>query len=106
MAASVSVKKTGVAGDLRMVIADVTLDSSYPANGYVLAASDFGQKGGTIQTMTSAGSTRGGYSVAWDDVNSKLKAFRQSAATSALTEPTGVNLSAEVVRVIAYISGV
>jgi hypothetical protein len=37
--------------------------------------------------------SKAGYVFDWDGAAKKIRAFRQSAATGALTEPTGVDLS-------------
>lgn len=106
MAISVVVKKQSVAGNARLVTADVTLDSSYPTGGYAIAGSDLGLKGGTIDSADLNASS-GGYVPTFDYTNSKIKLFRQTAATGALVEvPNATNVSTEVIRVDVRISGV
>lgn len=80
-----------------LVLGTVTGDSSYPSNGWALdAPGDLG-----YSKFIPAGGG-GGYVGQWDKTNQKLKAFRQSAATSALTEvPNTTDLSAVAFDFIA-----
>ena len=106
MAATVAIKTSGVAGNRRTVVADVTCDSSYPTGGYASAAADLGFTGGTVDVMDLAASS-GGYVAGYDYTNGKIKLFRQTAATSALVEvPNTTNVATEVIRVDARIAGV
>lgn len=109
MGLTVTVKHTGVAGNLRVVAADITGDSSHASGGESLTAGDFGFKGGTIQAL-HAGSS-GGYVFSYDYANSKLLAYQQKDPGNAggadipLVEAATANLSAVTTRAIAFISG-
>jgi hypothetical protein len=83
-----------------MVRGTITPSSSYASGGDTL---DFGTSFGLIGNRGSSTTAQptdifafpsGGYIPEWDSAAGKLKVYRQSAATSALTEATGVNLSA------------
>lgn len=107
-AGTITKKKEGTAGDLRYVVADVTLDSSYDAGGELITAAMLGRPGGTIQILMAT--TGGGYLPEYDYTNSKLIVRRgdnpNAAAAPAIEVTAAVNLSAIVVRVLAFISGV
>jgi hypothetical protein len=103
MALTITSKKQGVSGDLRLVVADIT-ETSYPTGGSVVTAATLGLKGGTIQAVIP-NNTTAGYVAAFDHTNGKLMAFRQTAATGALVEaPNTTNIGS--CRIIALVSGV
>jgi hypothetical protein len=85
MAAAATVVDRGAFGDLFSRIVDVTLDGSYPAGGYPLAAKDFGfGTNGVVFFVDGAYSKTGGWQVAWDYTNNKLQVFDASGAANAV----------------------
>jgi hypothetical protein len=82
------------------MLGTITPSSSYASGGDTL---DFGTSFGLIGNRGSSTTAEptaifvqpsAGYVPEYDAANKKIKVYRQSAATSALTEATGVNLSA------------
>lgn len=85
MAASAQVVARGSAGDLFYRIVDVTLDGSYPAGGYPLAAKDLGLgTNGVVLFIDISGSKTGGWPVGYDYTNGKLQVFDSSGAANAV----------------------
>lgn len=82
---------------LALVLGTIKGDASYPTNGYpVDAPGDLGYR-----KLAPSGAT-GGYQWSWDKTNQKVIAYRQSAATGALTETAAaVDLSAVTFDFIA-----
>lgn len=66
----------------RIVLATLVPSNSYASNGETVDVSALGLQRVTGAVLTS----NTGFIAAWDGTNSKVKVFRQSAATSALTE--------------------
>ena len=102
---ALSYSKVGrvVAGNEKCAIVDFTADAAYAAGGYSLAASDFvsltnvpGATTSTVTVLTSA-QNAGGYTIALDKANSKLKYFL--GGTEATT-----TVSSTVVRARLYFS--
>lgn len=87
-----------VVGNRREVVADVTLDNSYPTGGYALTPATLGVDGATDYILAFATTT--GHTFAYDYANSKLIAFSGGTQVSNATD-----LSAVVVRVIAQGKG-
>ena len=71
MSASVALKKKFKFGNGFGVVADVTLDSSYPTGGEALTAQQFGLT--TLDFVLCSPS--GGYIAEFDHANSKIKVF-------------------------------
>ncbi len=69
-AAKPSPQKTTLAA--KLVICQVTLDSSYPTGGEAMTAANFGLD----QILTVFAQSMGGYVFSWDSTNSKLLAYR------------------------------
>lgn len=99
--------KTVTTGAAVYGIFDVTMSSSYATGGDTL---DFGA---TFPAIGGAGATAkqptfvmpmpsAGYVFEYDAANKKMKAYRQSAATSALTEPNGVDLHTVTTRCLVF----
>jgi hypothetical protein len=93
----VKVASTGIG---TFALGTITPSSSYASGGDTL---DFGTSFGLIGNRGSSTTSEptavfvqpsAGYVAEYDATNKKIKVYRQSAATSALTEATGVNLSA------------
>ncbi|WP_457556326.1 hypothetical protein [Candidatus Pyrohabitans sp.] len=103
MAVSVSVKKTNIFGTMKVVIAEIAFDTSYPAGGEPLTASDLGLT--KIDHISIE--PKSGYIFEYDYANSKVKAYYADyAAASAgplIEVPDLTDLSAVTgVRVMAY----
>lgn len=98
MAASV---KTRTVPSLQFRVADITLDGSYPSNGYALKASDFGLT--SIEAILAPHTA--GYDFEWDGVNSKLKAFRVGAAFSLPLAEVAATTSLATVTLRAIVIG-
>ena len=100
------VKRTGITPTGRVVVADVTFDSGYPAGGEPFTPAEFGlskidhmESGGALASATT------GLLCFPNLATSKLMLFGMAAAAgvgTALTETNVANQSATVVRVIAY----
>ncbi len=85
MAAVVTVKNTTKFATLWAIVADVTLDNSYPTGGNALTPESFGLR--TIEFLIASPS--GGYFFEFDHTNKKLKAINPRAAiASTLTVTT------------------
>jgi hypothetical protein len=81
-------------GKTRASVYDVTLDASYPANGYAITPANVGLR--TIEGVMFVGSNlaagSGGYILEWDVVNGKLLVFWPTNATP--SEGPGVQVTA------------
>lgn len=105
MAATASVVARGAAGDLFFRVVDVTLDGSYPAGGYPLAAKDLGfGTNGTIVFIDADVSKTGLWTVAWDYTNGKLQVIDGSGAANAAGHEVIATtvLTGVVARVMAW----
>src|SRR5690242_17590658 len=72
-----------------LVFGTIVMDSSYATGGEAIDAP------GDLGYHHAMAGAAGGYVPYWDRANQKIQAFRQSAATSALTEvPNATDLSA------------
>lgn len=100
MALTVSAVRRTVYGNRRIVIANITFDSSYATGGESLTASDLGL---TTIDHVSPGVSTGGYVTVYDHTNSKLLALygdNNNAADGPLIDVASTtDLSAVVVRV-------
>jgi SLT domain-containing protein len=92
--------KTVTIGAAQYGIFDITMSSSYATGGDTFDFSTIGAVGRQPTAVICGGSA--GYTAEYDLTNKKMKAYRQSAATSALTEPNGVNLSSVVFRCVVF----
>lgn len=78
------------------VLVDLTLSSSYATNGDSLPW--------TNADVILCGGGDTGYLISVDHTNSKLKAYRQNAATGAFQEvPNTTDLSAVITRALVYL---
>ena len=68
-----TVRKERPQWGIRSGIVDITFDNSYPTGGWAIAASDLGIE--ALYNLEIPGVTPGGYLLAWDRVNGKIKAF-------------------------------
>lgn len=93
--------KTITTGASNYAVVDVTMSSSYATGGDSFDFSTIGGIGRQPTAVIPCG-TSGGYGFSYDFTAKKMLAYRQSAATSALTEPNGVNLSAITVRCVVF----
>lgn len=84
MPASVAIKKKFKFGNGFGVVADVTMDSSYPTNGEALTAQQFGLSVLDFVLPSPAA----GYIFEFDHTNSKLKAFTPTSVSLAGTAGT------------------
>lgn len=93
----------GPAGSVRQVIGTIDFDSSYPTGGEAFDMSVIGAE--SLYAMVVL--PKAGYVFEWDGnvTAPKIKAYRQTAATSALVEvPNATNLS--TVASITYVAWV
>jgi hypothetical protein len=98
MAATV---KTRTVPSLDLRLADITLDASYPANGYALKASDFGLS--SIEAIIAPHTA--GYDFEWDAPSSKLKAYRVGSGFSLPLAEVGATTSLASVTLRAIVIG-
>lgn len=89
-----------VQGNTRVVIKDITLDTSYPTGGYSLTAADLGLTRVlfAVATVKAVSGTTDITQVQYDLTNSKLQVFDQTPAEIA----NATSLASDVVRVIAW----
>ena len=87
-------------------IFDVTMSAAYATGGDTLDfGASFGVIGGSTGTKQPTAvfvQPNAGYVGAYDLTHKQMKAYRQSAATSALTEPNGVDLHLVVFRCLVF----
>ena len=94
MAASTNFVDHGPSNNLAWRTVDVALDNSYPTGGYALSSTQLGFS--NVRAVFVMSHT-GGYVYEW--TGSKLKAYRQTAATGALAEvPNATSLAGTVVH--------
>lgn len=87
-------------GNKKVIVADVTFDSSYPSGGESLTASTLGLS--KVQYVAE-GVTDTGYVTRYDYTNSKLQAFDSDYSTSTdgpLQETGATNLATSDVRLL------
>lgn len=105
MAAPTAITKVAqyVIGDRREHIYTFTAPGSYTTGGDALTKADLGFASTADPEFDVAIRSAGGYVFEYDHTNSKVKAYRQTAATGALAEVSnGVDISAATgVRVVA-----
>lgn len=82
MTIAIAVKKTINLQNSKVVLCDVTMDSSYPTGGEALAPSDFGLLG--INHVIVGAPPLGGFLPAYDPTNLKLKLFVSTTGTPSL----------------------
>ena len=80
----------------QFAVVNVTMSNSYAAGGDACDLTASGGILGRAQPVAVWVQPNSGYIGVYDITNKKMLVYRQSAATSALTEATGVNLSAVV----------
>ena len=81
----------------RIELGTIAMDASYPTNGESLSP------GGDRGWWKAFVAPSAGYVPSWDAAAQKLKVYRQSAATGALTEvPNATDLSAVSFDVIGF----
>jgi hypothetical protein len=79
-------------------------DTSYPTGGWPLSKASLGFAATTDPQFNVQAENAGGYMLEYDHTNSKLKAYRQTAATGALVEvPNTTDVSAAITaaRIVA-----
>lgn len=103
MALTLSDVKTGVLGDLRYRVMDVTFDSSYPTGGESLTAADLGWD--SIIEL-KARSTTNGYEFSYDYTNHLLKAERSTPALIVEESVTVTSNVGALANIPAYIVAV
>lgn len=77
--------KRFVIGDRRLVLAEVTFDSSYPTGGEAVTAADFGLDT-QIDTVIPSQPVTPGKKVAYDHENSKLVVYAEDATSGVHAE--------------------
>lgn len=104
MAATTSITKQGVMGDLKYGVVEVTLDSSYPTGGEALTLNtDLGWSGSSTYVVGLNSSSVTGYVPAYDTTNNKLLMFEAGADGAALDEVANTtDLSAETITVLVF----
>lgn len=90
--ASVSIVKTTIVGDERVVFANVTMSSSYTTNGESVTPSQVGLT--YFDNVSTDAASASGVLLAYDYTNQKFKAFNGTTEITATT-----NLSTTVARV-------
>lgn len=103
MALTLSDIKTGVAGDLRYRVMDVTFDSSYPTGGESLTAADLGWD--SIIEL-KARSIISGYEFSYDYTNHLLKVERSTPALIVEESVTVTSNAGALANIPAYIVAV
>lgn len=99
MAVTVNLIKRTVMGDMKVAIADVTFDSSYPTGGEVLDTKLLGLNLVHFAHVSNSA----GYDVNYVPSTGKLLARVSAAAASAFGEvANATNLSTLTIRVMAY----
>jgi hypothetical protein len=77
--------------DKYQAIYDLTLDASYPANGYVLDPKQLGML--TIYQVDGSMATGEGFSMNFTTATNKLKFFKSAAGATAFTEVANTDLT-------------
>lgn len=75
---------------------DITLDDSYAAGGWAIAAADLNLT--TIRNIYPPAASITGFVLAWDHVNGKLMAFEEADGATAMQEIDATDLDAAVIR--------
>lgn len=86
----------GFRPDQGMTVTDVTLDGSYPANGYPLSNQSLGLLANPSSVDLDVGTAQG-FTPVWDTTNNKLKMFKSAGAAGAHAECVAGDLSTAVV---------
>lgn len=104
MAVSVAVKKTIALTQCKIVLADITMDSTYPAGGEIVVPSDFGLD--QVHHIVVGSPPLGGVVATWNGVGvSKIKLWESTTGTPALLVEVGVahaDVATAVVPVAVY----
>lgn len=82
MTIAVAVKKTVNVNTNKIVLADVTLDNSYPTGGEAVVASDFGLAG--INHVICGSPPLGGFVATYDPIAGKIKLWQSTTGAPAL----------------------
>jgi len=77
-----------IVGKHRVVSQDITLDTSYPNDGYSITAASLGWSVIDGMVIIGGNEASGGYQMLWDNVNYKLLAFRSGAESGTISAPT------------------
>ena|SRR5690242_10779748 len=98
-----SIKGIGERKDLGETMTDLTLDNSSYSSGFAITPANVRlQSIDSIDVVTQVGSTIAGDAFHWDSTNGKLRGYRQSAATGALTESVAAEYaSTQILRLRA-----
>lgn len=86
-------------------IYEAAADASYPTGGWAAAPSSLGFAATVDPEFHASVESQGGYLLTYNHGNNTIQAWRQSAATSALTEvPNTTDLSAVLtkIRIVAH----
>ena len=91
---------TGVPGNIKYVIKDITFDDSYPTGGESFTATQMGLEELYIVLISQKSD---GYVVQYDYTNEKLEIYEASADGAALDElGNAADASGIAIRIIAY----
>jgi hypothetical protein len=94
--------KTVTTGASHYAVVDLTMSSAYATGGDTVDFSTLGALSGRQPTAVVPCGGASGYVFNYDLTNKKMLAYRQSAATSALTEANGIDLHTVVVRCVVF----
>jgi hypothetical protein len=102
MAISTFIAKTSAVEQLKIVVANSTLDSSYPTGGYAVVPSDFGLRG--IFAVVAGSPPLGGFVATYDAVAGKVKLFQSTTgAPAALVEvANATNVATSIVPLVVF----
>lgn len=103
MTIAVSIIKSSAVENSKFVSANVTLDSSYPTGGEVVAASDFGLTG--IHQIICGNPPLGGFAASYDPINRKIKLFQSTTGAPALLVEVADTTSAATAVVPVLVIG-
>lgn len=98
---TLSIVKTGVMGDLRYTIADVTFDGAYPAGGEAVSAADLLFTEAVYAASADGTDGADNYAAVYDISNGKLLLFESSADGVAFDEVGAGDVDGWVVRIFA-----
>lgn len=98
MAVSTSITHSGVPGDAKIAVVEVTLDDSYPTGGEAIAWATVLDAYRIIAVGVLNSSSANGYVPQWDVANSKVLMYEAGADGAALDEVANTtDLSAETI---------
>jgi hypothetical protein len=82
-------------------IIDVTCDGAYPGGGWPLALTSYiAPSAQVIAVLVEPAEATGGFVLKYDRTNSKLMAYECAGAGAAMSEISGAELNAAVVRLV------